>query len=74
METRTEFLEKLMDRIEVVKKKVYVGKIICYRPNLVEIKEVCEDGVVIEDPYGVVQKIDWEDVVEYNPDLYRRRW
>ena len=46
------------------------GDIICYRPNLVTVLEVKDEGVEIEDPYGVTQTIDWEDVLMYNQALY----
>ena len=80
METCKEFEEKLPQRIEEVKKNVEKGDYICYRPNLVKVLKVEDDGVwisseaesgvpVIKGPYGEEQKIDWEDVVEYNRDL-----
>lgn len=70
METRKEFEQKLPQRIEVVKKKVKEGHLIGYRPNLVLVQKVLEEGVQIEGPYGETQVIDWEDVVEYNRDLW----
>ena len=42
------------------------GDVICYRPNLVRVLKVEEDGLWIKDPYGVEQKIDWEDYHHYN--------
>lgn len=70
METRKEFEQKLPQRIEVVKKRVKEGYLIGYRPNLVLVQKVLEEGVQIKGPYGETQVIDWEDVVEYNRDLW----
>lgn len=52
-----------------IKSKVHPGDIICYRPNLVRVLTVEEDGCWIRGPYGEEQKIDWEDVDYYNPKL-----
>ncbi len=70
METRKEFEQKLPQRIEVVKKEVQEGDFINYRPNLVRVQKVLEKGVQIKGPYGETQVMDWEDVVEYNRDLW----
>lgn len=51
------------------KKKIKKGDVICYRPNLVRVLKVEDDGVIIKGPYGEVQKIDWEDVAQYNRNL-----
>lgn len=40
--------------------------IICYRMGLVRVTGVGPVKIIIKDPYGVVQDIDWEDVREYN--------
>lgn len=70
LETRKEFEEKLPERIEQVKKKVHKGDIICYRVNLVEVLSRYGEKLWIRGPYGEEQHIDWEDVVEYNRDLW----
>lgn len=45
---------------------VKVGDMIQYRVNIVEVLKVEDDGVWVRGPYGEEQKIDWEDVKEYN--------
>lgn len=52
-----------------IKNRVKPGDIICYRPNLVRVLTVEEDGCWIRGPYGEEQKIDLEDVDLYNPRL-----
>ena len=55
--------------IDRIKRVIRVGDIICYRPNLVKVLTVEEDGCWIRDGYGLEQKIDWEDIDMYNPRL-----
>ena len=55
-----------------IKNKLSEGDIICYRVNLVRVITVEDDGCWIEGPYGEQQKIDWEDVDRYNPNLATR--
>ena len=57
------------NRIDRLKDAVRVGDIICYRPNLVKILSIEDDGCWIKDCYGLEQKIDWEDIDQYNPKL-----
>ena len=52
-----------------LKEKVRKGDIIGYRINLVRVLSVDDDGCLIKGPYGETQKIDWEDVEKYNPEL-----
>jgi hypothetical protein len=42
------------------------GDVINYRANSVKVKKILDDGLLIRDPYGVEQVIDWEDVAQYN--------
>ena len=45
------------------------GDIICYRSHLARVKKITPEGVTIQGPY-IEQTIDWEDVKEYNRDLF----
>lgn len=46
------------------------GDIICYRSHLGKVKKVTPEGVTIQGPY-IEQTIDWDDVKEYNKDLFQ---
>lgn len=48
------------------------GMLIAYRMNFVTVLRLEEDGVWVRDPYGVRQKLDWEDVEKYNPGIEHR--
>lgn len=48
------------------------GMLIAYRMNFVTVLRIEEDGVWVRDPYGVKQKLDWEDVEKYNPGIEHR--
>lgn len=52
---------------------VVKGDVICYRPNLVRVMSVEENGCLVRGPYGETQFIDWEDVLYYNKNL-REKW
>ena len=60
--------ENLRMRTTKMKTKhpVKKGDFICYRPNIVKVLKVEEDGLWIRGPYGEEQKIDWEDYYQYN--------
>lgn len=51
------------------KLRIKKGDVICYRPNLVKVLNISEEGVYIRGPYGEEQTIDWEDVQMHNRDL-----
>lgn len=48
------------------------GMLIAYRMNFVTVLRIEEDGVWVKDLYGVKQKLDWEDVEKYNPEIEHR--
>lgn len=48
------------------------GMLIAYRMNFVTVLRIEMDGVWVKDPYGVEQKLDWEDVEKYNPGIEHR--
>lgn len=50
-------------------RNVKKGDIICYRMGIVQVLKVEADGCWVKDPYGVKQKIDWDDVKQYNRSL-----
>ena len=52
------------------KKVVKKGDVICYRSELGKVVKVTEEGVTIRGPY-MTQTIDWDDVKEYNRDLFK---
>lgn len=58
-----------MMRLTINEGKLQKGDVICYRANLVRVKEVDKTGAVVKGPYGEVQKIDWEDILQYNPEI-----
>lgn len=70
-EYREQFEQKLPERIKQVKKKVHKGDSICYRSNIVEVLYRRGEKLRVRGPYGEEQSIDWEDVVDYNRDLWK---
>ena len=57
--------QKIIDRI---KQNIQLDDIICYRSHLAKILIIEDDGCIIQGPY-CEQKIDWEDIDQYNPDI-----
>lgn len=47
--------------------KLHVGDLINYRIGLVKVLKIEDDGVVVKGDGGLEQKLDWEDVKQYNP-------
>lgn len=45
------------------------GMLIAYRMNFVTVKSIKEDGAWVIGPYGEEQKLDWEDIEQYNPGI-----
>ena len=51
-----------------IKQNIQLDDIICYRSHLAKILIIEDDGCIIQGPY-CEQKIDWEDIDTYNPEI-----
>ena len=54
--------------IDRIRRNIQIDDIICYRSHLVKIYVIEDDGCWVQGPY-CEQKIDWEDIDAYNPDI-----
>ena len=54
--------------IDRIRRNIQIDDIICYRSHLVKIYVIEDDGCWVQGPY-CEQKIDWEDIDTYNPDI-----
>ena len=57
--------QSIIDRI---KGNLQLDDMICYRSHVVRILIIEDDGCWVQGPY-CEQKIDWEDIDLYNPDI-----